>query len=187
VGSGAWPQTAKDYYNLGLWLADGYWWSSSLGLSSTNPLLIERFREFLQRISPERKIKLRKYLSGEKYKRRKTAWHIYVNNREITRLFLSVKKGRKPLIIPKKFLIPYLAGRIDGDGSIDNRHRSGIRIVYSGYQDASRDLFLIGKENASLYFYRQANTWVIYLRKEFREKVLKKLQLYSVKLSPRRD
>ena len=86
-------KTAKDFYFLGLWLADGYWWSSSVGLSSTNDLYIEDFRSFLKKLCPEHTIKERKYdPKDKKYKGRLVSKHIYVNSRPLTRFFMDWKK-----------------------------------------------------------------------------------------------
>lgn len=184
MGSKVCLSTAEDYYNLGLWLADGYWWSSSIGLSSSDRRFLRRFSKFLKRIAPDSPLKRRIYKSDQG-KRKKRAEHIYINNRVITREFLSYKK--KKFSIPERFLSAYLAGRIDGDGSIDQKYRSGIRIAYGDKQDAERDVAFLGKDNVSLYRYKAAKTWVIYLRKHFRDKIIPKVAKYSFKLLPRRD
>lgn len=183
VGSRFILRTAKDYYFLGLWLADGYWWSSSFGLSSTDPRLIKRFAGFLRRIAPECSLKRTIYEPNEKYKQVKRAEHIYINNRPLTRQFLSYKKKEK-LLVPKSFVPAYIAGRLDGDGCVDLKHRSGIRIVYGNKTDAKRDVLIFGKENVSLYKYQTARTWAIYLRKHFRNQIFPKVKEFSIKLCP---
>ncbi len=90
----------------------------------------------------------------------------------------------KNFLVPSHFLLAYLAGRIDGDGSIDRKYRSGIRIAYGNKKDAEHDVLLFGKQNVSLYFYKAAGTWVIYLRKKFREEIINKIAKYSIKLCP---
>ena len=45
-------------------------------------------------------------------------------------------KKTENLRIPHRYLLAYLAGRIDGDGHVDSKHRSGIRIAYANKQDA---------------------------------------------------
>jgi hypothetical protein len=97
-------------------------------------------------------------------------------------LFMSTKTG--VLSVPHKYLPAYLAGRIDGDGHIDTKHRSGIRIAYSNFDDAFRDQIMFKKSNTSLYHYLAAGTYVLYLKKHFRDEVFSKLKLYSVKLAP---
>ncbi|OGD09080.1 hypothetical protein A2397_00785 [Candidatus Amesbacteria bacterium RIFOXYB1_FULL_44_23] len=168
-------KTSDDYYILGLWLADGYWRTSSIGLTSVTDDLIERFKEFLINNFPERTIKHGKYC-------------VYINMRALVRIFMKFKSG--DLVIPKKFIPAYFAGRIDGDGHVDRKHRSGIRIAYGDEFDARRDesLLLAYQENSvSVYRYKTARTWVIYLRKNFLQAILPKLSLYSWKLLPRRD
>jgi len=181
VGSKFFFKTADDFYILGLWLADGYWRSSSIGLTSVNPQLIEKFTMFLKRVVFNYPVKKRVYKSTEG-KRRQEAYQIYVNNRSLTRLFMSTKTGI--LHVPQRFLIAYLAGRIDGDGHVDTKHRSGIRIAYSSNEDALRDQVMFGKTNMSLYQYRAARTFVLYLKKHYRDKVLKGLSKYCIKLAP---
>ena len=94
-------------------MADGYWRASSVGLTSISNELIVRFSAFLQKVSPNSIIKMRTYTSG---KRTHPAFCVYINNRKMTRLFTSK-------------LIPYLSGRIDGDGHYDLKHRSGLELL----------------------------------------------------------
>lgn len=182
VGSKFNFKSAEDYYILGLWLADGYWYSSSIGLTSVNSRLIDRFTKFLFKINPNFKIKKRTYKPNGINKHKQIAIQVYVNNRPLTRLFMSMKTG--VLKIPSKHLLAYLAGRIDGDGHIDSKYRSGIRIAYSSNEDALRDQLLFGETNVSLYQYKTAKTFVLYLKKHYRDIILSKLKLYSVKLAP---
>ncbi len=182
VGSKFFFKTAEDYYILGLWLADGYWRSSSVGLTSVNPKLINKFINFLQRVSSDHTIKKRIYEVKEGNKRKQTAFQIYVNSRSLTRLFMSYKTG--VLDIPYYHLMAYLAGRIDGDGHIDTKHRSGIRIAYSSEEDAKRDQKLFGNTNVSLYQYKAAGTFVLYLKKSYREQISQEIKKYSLKLAP---
>lgn len=182
VGSKLFFKTANDFYIMGLWLADGYWRSSSIGLTSINECLINRFTSFLIKKASNSKIKKRIYEVDGISKRKNKAFQIYVNNRPLTRLFMALKQGR--LNIPKRYLFAYLAGRIDGDGHVDKKHRSGIRIAYSNINDASRDRNLIGKDNVSLYEYKTARTFVLYLKKNYRDEVLNKLKKFSIKLAP---
>lgn len=182
VGSKFSFKTAEDFYILGLWLADGYWRSSSIGLTSVNPKLINRFVKFFLRVSPDHLIKKRIYEVKKEDKRRQKAFQVYVNNRPLTRLFMSTKTG--VLNIPSRYLTAYLAGRIDGDGHVDTKHRSGIRIAYSSFNDASRDQKMFGVANMSLYHYKAANTFVLYLKKHYRDNILNKTKISSIKLAP---
>lgn len=182
VGSKSFFKTAEDFYILGLWLADGYWRSSSIGLTSVNLSLIDRFTNFLKKAVPNRPIKKRIYEVREGNKRKQTAIQVYINNRSLTRLFMETKT--EELHIPRLYLPAYLAGRIDGDGCVDTKHRSGIRIAYSSKEDALRDQLLFGKTNVSLYQYRSAGTYVLYLKKHYRDKICQKIKNFSVKLAP---
>ena len=177
-------KTAEDFYILGLWLADNYWRSSSVGLSSTNEFLLERFKLFLQKVCPTHPIKETIYIPKRGEKRKLIAKNIYVNSRSLTRDFMEYKY-KNNLAIPIKFLPAYLAGRIDGDGHVDRKYRTGIRIVYSDRKDAVRDLNLLKKLNdnpASLYYYKKANTWVIYFRKKFLNEIQPKIAKFAFKL-----
>ena len=181
VGSKFIFRTAEDFYILGLLLADGYWRSSSIGLTSVNPVLINRFCVYLKRMASGHPIKMRIY-NAPGYKRKQVAYQVYVNSRPLTRSFMAMKQGQ--LNIPQHFLPAYLAGRIDGDGSVDRKYRSGIRIAYGSRFDARRDQLLLGATNVSLYTYLSAGTYVLYLRKQYRDKMKKTLQRYSAKLAP---
>lgn len=182
VGSKFSFNTAEDFYILGLWLADGYWRSSSIGLTSVNPTLISRFTKFLLRVAPSHPIKKRIYEVEEGNKRKQRAFQVYINSRPLTRLFMSYKTGE--LNIHNYNLLAYLAGRLDGDGCIDTKHRSGIRIAYSSYDDAKRDQDMFGKTNVSLYQYKAARTFVLYLKKRYRDKIMSEIKFYSSKLTP---
>ena len=106
-----------------------------------------------------------------------------MNNRALTRTFLRYKKQLPK--IPTRYLPAYLAGRIDGDGHVDAKHRKGcIRIAYGTLFDAQRDQQLLGKTNVSLYQYTAAKTFVLYLKKAYRVETLTLVSLFSVKLAP---
>ena len=95
---------------------------------------------------------------------------------------MSTKTG--VLDIPSQHLTAYLAGRIDGDGHVDTKHRSGIRIAYSSFNDASRDQKMFGVANMSLYHYKAAKTFVLYLKKHYRDKILDQIKTNSIKFAP---
>ena len=182
VGSKFSFKTAEDFYILGLWLADGYWRSSSIGLTSVSPVLIDKFTKFLLRVAPSHPIKKRIYEVKAGEKRKQKATQVYINSRPLTRQFMSFKTG--DLYVPKSYLLAYLAGRIDGDGHVDTKHRSGIRIAYSSKDDAIRDQKLFGFTNVSLYQYLAARTFVLYLKKNYRDRISQEIRKYSVKLAP---
>lgn len=94
----------KDAYILGLWCADKYWWSSSIGLSNTDSDLLAIFRKFLRKHFPEDRIKFNDN-------------HLFVNSRPLLREFREAENNLERL---KKVGIikAYFAGRFDGDGSV---------------------------------------------------------------------
>lgn len=177
---------AKDAYILGLWCADSYWWSSSIGLSNTNEKLIEKFRSFfLEKGFPEDRIR---------YNRD----HLFVNSRPLLREFTA---GRKMLGRLKKeeIIRAYLGGRFDGDGCINEDMRKDCRIVYTGKEagraEAEFDRTLLKKlgiVETTIYYYRTSLTFVLYISRFVAEEFVEKILPYSLKLQklalvPRRD
>lgn len=171
----------EDAYILGLWCADNYWWSSSIGLSNTDALLIEKFRKFFKKHFPAERIKENRN-------------HIFVNSRPLLREFISARKklnGFKN----KQSIAAYFAGRFDGDGSIDKDLRKDCRIVYSNEQEAELDRRILRRikiDNAKIYCYKKAKTFCLYISRYQAEEFLKNILPYSVKLQklasvPRRD
>ncbi|MBZ1345048.1 MAG: hypothetical protein KY055_00140 [Candidatus Nealsonbacteria bacterium] len=173
----------KDAYILGLWCADSYWWASSVGLSNTNPDLIEMFRKFLKRIFPKNRIKFNRN-------------HLFVNSRPLLREFRRAKANLESLKKEKENIIKaYFAGRFDGDGSIDKNLRNDCRIVYGREGEAEKDKELlkrIGISNVRVYYYKTAKTFCLYISRYEVKKFLESILPYSVKLQklvlvPRRD
>jgi intein/homing endonuclease len=171
----------KDAYILGLWCADSYWWASSIGLSNTDTDLIERFKKFLRRFFPENRIKFNRN-------------HLFVNSRPLLREFISAKDSLEKLK-NTKVIRAYIAGRFDGDGSIDKNLRNDCRIVYGKKKEAENDkefLKRIGIRNTKIYYYRNARTFCLYISRYETGRFLEKILPYSVKLqklvlAPRRD
>jgi len=171
----------KSSYILGLWCADSYWWSSSVGLSNTNPDLIKKFREFLERYFSEKRIKF-------------TNNHLFVNSRPLLREFVYAKNNLSNLK-KSKIIKAYIAGRFDGDGSIDKNLRNDCRIVYGRKNEAEKDkkfLKIIGINNVKIYHYKKARTFCLYVSRYEAKKFIKSILPYSIKLQklvfvPRRD
>jgi intein/homing endonuclease len=171
-------------YALGLWCADGYRWSSSIGLSNTNVDLILRFAGYLAGVVGAGRLKLRAYeVEGcpvderlleltagnvsrcRPFKMKRTAYHLYVNSRPLLRLF--EERRRCVADLPRERVGPYLAGRFDGDGTLGTPRVPGIRIVYSTRSEAEVDAQLaarVGVEEVSIYRYRRASEWCLYFR-----------------------
>ncbi len=199
-------------YFLGLWCADGYHRTSSIGLSNINEGLILKFSIFLPKLLNKNRLRLRVYhhekidpdlslpINIEKVshlisrKSRHTAYHIYVNCRQLLREFKKAKEENKKF---KNNDIgwAYLAGRFDGDGSVDKNLRNDLRIVYSTFDDANKDRELINSldvKNVKIYRYRTSNTYCVYVSRIDSNLFLEKIYPYSSKLQklefvPRRD
>ena len=162
----------KDAYILGLWCADSYWWSSSIGLSNTNRELIEKFRSFLiGKGFPEDRIR---------YNRD----HLFVNSRPLLREFVAGKKMLEKMD-KEKTIWPYLAGRFDGDGCIDGDLRKDCRIVYTTAEEANFDRKLLKKlgiRQTTIYYYRTSSTFVLYFSRFIAREFVRKIIPYSLKL-----
>ena len=171
----------KDAYILGLFCADSYWWASSVGLSNTDPDLIEVFRKFLKRFFPEKRIKFNRN-------------HLFVNSRPLLREFISAKNSPDKLKNAKA-IRAYIAGRFDGDGSVDKNLRNDCRIVYGRKSEAEIDKDLlrrIGISRTKIYYYKSARTFCLYISRYETKKFLESIASYSLKLQklvlvPRRD
>lgn len=210
-------ESVKHAYILGLWCADGYHRTSSIGLSSIDEDLIKIFSNFLSTLLGHDRLRLRVYHSKLKNlnmtlpvilktdkishlisrKSRHTAFHIYVNCRALLREFMTAKLSSKEFLDQDRAWA-YLAGRFDGDGSVDKNLRNDLRIVYSNEDDAIKDFEVIkslGLQMSKIYRYRTSNTYCLYIsRYESKifldniEKHSKKLQkLQKLKFEPRRD
>ena len=171
----------KDAYILGLWCADSYWWSSSIGLSNTDSDLIKIFRNFLERFFQEDRIKFNRD-------------HLFVNSRPLLREFVSAKNNLDKFK-NTKVIRAYIAGRFDGDGSIDKNLRNDCRIVYGRKGETEQDkefLKRIGINNVKIYYYKTARTFCLYVSRYEAKKFIESILPYSLKLQklvlvPRRD
>ena len=202
----------EDAYILGLWCADGYHRSSSIGLSNTDVGLIRRFSEYLLKKFPKERLRLHSYipvsLGKSKIdnigivdrvsyclvrKAKQIAYHLYINSRPLLREF---RENRKDLAsMESMFVIPYIAGRFDGGGSVGKDIKRDFRITYTTKPEAETDRVLLGKVcpyQIKVYRYRKAKTFVLYCSRIDSLKLAKDLFLYSIKLQrlfdlPRRD
>lgn len=163
--------SAEDAYILGLWCADGYWWSSSFGLSNTNNKLLSRFRNFFL-----------KHFKAERIKFNDN--HLFVNSRPLLREFRSARDNILSLK-NKLVLSAYFAGRFDGDGSVSKDLRSDCRIVYSNEKEVKIDRVLIkriGITKTRIYYYESAKTFCLYISRFQAKEFLDKILPYSVKM-----
>jgi hypothetical protein len=175
--------TGKDAYALGLWCADGYHRSSSVGLSNVDPILIARFAEYLQEILPPERLRVRVYAASTAMidqrildlpaitirlctpvKMQRVAYHVYVNSRPLLRRF---RRWRDQLDrLDGEMIGPYIAGRFDGDGCLGSGRVPGSRICYTSESDAVRDRELLlraGLQNVGISHYRKAAEWCLYV------------------------
>lgn len=180
----------RDAYVLGLWGADRYLRTSSIGLSNTNLNLIYRFLDFLLERFPKERIRIRIY--GDKVPKRLegfkrsfckgsknvlTAYHVYVNSRPLVREFQFSLTNRK--LLAKDCVYPYFAGRFDGDGSISPEGNI-CRIVYGDLAELTLDQSLLKGINTSVYKYASAGTYCLYFSKSTLEEFLTGIKAYSI-------
>lgn len=161
----------EDAYILGLWCADGYWWASSVGLSNVDTELLSRFEKFLLKRFPKERIKFNNH-------------HLYVNSRPLLREFVAAKRNLERLR-GKEIINSYLAGRFDGDGSIDKNLRNDCRIVYGRRREAEIDRKLlrkVGIKKTKIYYYRTARTFCLYISRFEAGKFLESIYSYSSKI-----
>ena len=187
-------------YALGLWCADGYHRSSSIGLSNINPNLIEKFRFFLANLFPSERLRLRIYKPEIKggdvlnfgikkvsalfsKKARHTAYHVYVNSRPLLREFKNAKQKEK-IFLSSEIGWAYIAGRFDGDGTIGQDLKRDLRISYTTYDDAKKDDELLGRLglNSKIYRYETSHTFVIYIPRLESGQFVKNCLSYSSRL-----
>lgn len=171
---------ADHAYALGLWCADGYWWSSSIGISNVEPELVVRFSDYLVSELPQERLRLRIYEVPDDppdervlaltdkvsirpaSKMKRTAYHLYVNSRPLVRHFFADKA--RLCEIPGIFLGPYFTGRFDGDGSWGTTPR----IAYTTREEAEVDRSLLVRAGISLtsvLFYERAHEYCIYVQR----------------------
>ena len=193
----------KNSYILGLWCADGYSRTSSVGISNTNPKIVEAFIHFFGEYFPKNRFKLGIYCPNcahkidqtilkqveepKKYsseKATKPAYHFYVNSRPFLRDFEEARKNLRNLQRIDA-IKAYLAGRFDGDGSINKDMKSHCRIVYGKRKEAEIDKYLfkkIGINETSIYHYKSANTFCLYIYRNQVNRFLEAVRPYSKRL-----
>lgn len=195
-------------YILGLFCADGYQRTSSIGLSNSNEELLERFALFLFNNFSKERLRIRAYYPLEmrtikisdkissltqnivyypSSKAKRISCHLYVNSRPLLRIFNLAKTKLKE--IDQKAIISYIAGRFDGDGSVNKIKDRDFRIVYGNYKEAKIDQNLlekIGIHKTSIYNYKYAGTFCLYIWREEIKKIVELLIPFSVYLQKRK-
>lgn len=193
----------KHAYILGLWGADGYHRTSSIGLTTIHSALAKTFQTFLlEKFSSER-LRLRVYFPDKNKEKKKLntnwfqgkishcegkklqhfAYQIYVNSRPLLREFRESIKTRDQM---ETSCIPsYFAGRFDGDGSVNKSQDKDFRIVYKFKKEAILDrnlLVRLGFKNISIYRYRKARTYALYVWQSSVSKLVNLIRQDSFKL-----
>lgn len=164
-------QTKKDAYIVGLWCADGYHRTSSIGLSSTDIDLIEKFRTFFLKLFPKDRIKLRTY-HPDGFRKTK-AYHLYVNSRPLLRKFKQMKE-QPHNFVTKQFVAPYMAGRFVWWWWISGKRLLSrlSHCVRQSYRSAKRlcfDMPVRFPEYESLWISSRENVLLIYFKVRNRE------------------
>lgn len=196
-----WEKYKNDCYAFGLWCVDGYHRSSSIGITNIDIRLVEKFREFLLKEFPKSKLRLRMYhpksiepdiaqfrhLSTDivSYPMRKSAQialQLYVNSRPLLRLIQSSRKN-VGIMSDREQIAAYFAGRFDGDGSVNSDRKTYCRIAYSTEAEAKMDQALlakIGYEKTSVYHYRHAQEYCLYVSKNIAQSFIGAISRYSI-------
>lgn len=188
-------------YVLGLWCADGYHRTSSIGLTNVNEAMVKTFTEFLKVLFPVTRLKLKIYLNDKivlkipnygiqdikqfySAKARQLAYQVYVNSRPLLAEFRSAKSSAKDFS-SNKTAYAYLAGRFDGDGTVGKDLRRDLRISYTTQDEAEVDKMLLEKLGFNLckvYYYRTSVAYVLYVSRLEAKKFIENISPYSLRL-----
>lgn len=207
-------KSPKNSYILGLWCADGYHRTSSVGISTTDTRIVRSFYNFLSTFFFRERIKLKLYYplasstEGEDVWLKKVgkifrnfsskatalAHHLYVDSRPLLRSFREARSLLE-VMDNERIIAAYFAGRFDGDGSLASDGVSDCRIVYTTFDEANLDKILLEKLSvlkSNIYHYRKAKTFCLYIYKGDVPEFIARIQQYSIKLQerafiPRRD
>lgn len=195
-----WEKYPDDCYAFGLWCADGYHRSSSIGITNIDVRLVERFREFLLKDFPKSRLRLRIYhshgiqpdknvfrhlsttiVSYPMRKSARVALQLYLNSRPLLRLMRMSRKN-VALMSNREQVAAYFAGRFDGDGSVNADAKTYCRIAYSTKEEAEIDqklLAKIGIDISSVYHYRHAQEYCLYVSKNIAQSFIGLISRYA--------
>jgi hypothetical protein len=192
-------------YVLGLWGADGYQRTSSIGITTIYPEIVKRMYDFFKQSFDSSRIKLRVYSNDKRQialpqslsfwyagtihyakgtKLRALAYQLYVNSRPLLRQFNTALSSR--LHLPLNEVLPYFSGRFDGDGSVASDLRTDWRIAYRYLDEALTDqqlLTKIGYVRNRVYRYSKSGTYVLYVSRYESNILCRQMMPYSAKLS----
>ena len=196
-----WEKYPQHCHAFGLWCADGYHRSSSIGISNVDVRLVRKFRAFLCAALPVERLRLRIYhprhvtpdltLFSELAERivlypmrkcRQSAMQLYVNCRPLLRL-MRYSRDRVSEMSDREQILTYFAGRFDGDGSVNLDGKTYCRIMYTTREEAEVDQSLlnkIGYSKTSVYYYRTSNAFVVYISKTIAKEFIQDISRYAV-------
>lgn len=189
-------------YVLGLWCADGYHRTSSIGLSNINPQLIQKFLEFLKKTFSDERLRLKVYISDStpkdysnfgvpnvsvlySQKAKNVAYHLYVNSRGLLREFVKAKQYPVKQFSNNKIAWAYIAGRFDGDGTIGKDLKRDLRISYTKKEEAEQDKIILeslGLYQCKVYYYRTSSAYVLYVSRSESKSFVEACIPYSIRL-----
>jgi hypothetical protein len=195
-----WEEYPEDLYIFGLWCADGYFWSSSASVTNVDERIIAEFAVFLRKVFGFERIRLRIYHPlgqsvdtklWEKFsshirsypmkKCRQYSFQLYVNSRPFLRLLQRSRKNVGEMT-KKEGTVAYFAGRFDGDGSVYADRKSYCRIVYGSGEEVRIDQKLlrnIGITETSVYHYKKAREYCLYIKRSQARMFLEQISKYS--------
>ncbi|MBI2638120.1 hypothetical protein HYW83_00855 [Candidatus Peregrinibacteria bacterium] len=196
--------SSKKSYILGLWCADGYHRTSSVGISTINLRIVNSFYNFFSTLFSKDRIKLKLYYplvsstEGESEwlekvgkifrnfssKATALAHHLYVDSRPLLRSFRQARSMLEDMN-NKEIIAAYFAGRFDGDGSLSSDGVSDCRIVYTTFEEAKLDKKLLEKLSilySNIYLYKKAKTFCLYIYKSNAPNFISRIKKYSTKL-----
>jgi intein/homing endonuclease len=105
------PINEEFAYILGLWKADRCSAAKGIvGLKNKDEELLEVFRNFIKKMKLEAKERIVKGYGVTK--------EVYCCSMPLRRIFEYVSANRVKIFSSKQLILPYLAGIIDGDGSV---------------------------------------------------------------------
>ena len=203
---GSWEaKSTNDLYCLGLWCADKYYWSSSVGLTTSSIVLLGKFFQFLLEQFPLSRLRLRIYVpensefstnflpeglrrvkrsicEGKKHLR--PAFQIYVNSRPFLRDFQNWEENRSRILSRRFDIFSFFGGRFDGDGSVSPDLKTDCRIVYENRKEAEIDGDIARKAGfeTTIYEYRTSNTYCLYFGWGVSERFMRAIEPFSVKV-----
>jgi len=95
---------------------------------------------------------------------------------------MQTSRERAELMEQPEQIAAYFAGRFDGDGSVNKDGKTFCRIAYSTEAEAKMDQMLlvkIGVTATSVYHYRQAREYCLYISKNVAQSFIDLIRRYA--------